>query len=462
MLPARKDEGMSTRPPHDPWPTREDTLVRPPEETAVTRAPPPDEPDRRFAWGLLVGILLVALGAAAVAAVWLLTRDDPKAVRATPPTPATRPTTTAPAATTAVRVAVPRLIGLKEQRALVRLGEVGLRPKEIYRPTKKPKNVVVSQRPREATEVARGSRVTLVIDSGAPKVAVPDVTGEQVAVATAKLDALGLDSTQTLVTSSRPVGTVVDQAPPAGTKAAKGSLVTLSVAKAAPEPIPGLVGKDQAAAVAALRAAGYEVSTATVPSDAPKGQVVAQSPAAGTNAKPRSSVRINISDGAKSTTAATTTATTTGATTAAATTTAAPKTVSVPDLTNAQLQAAVHRLAATGLLASVQYIPGDDPLETVLHQAPASGQPARQRSHVTLNVSSGPGQKEQKTVPDVVGQTLDQSLATINSAGLRLIFAKLPITDRTRAGKIVEQTPAAGKTAPQNAQVLVYLGAFRS
>jgi len=39
------------------------------------------------------------------------------------------------------------------------------RPKEVFRPTKQPKGVVVSQKPQEATEAARGSQVTLVIDS---------------------------------------------------------------------------------------------------------------------------------------------------------------------------------------------------------------------------------------------------------------------------------------------------------
>jgi beta-lactam-binding protein with PASTA domain len=35
------------------------------------------------------------------------------------------------------------------------------------------------------------------------------------------------------------------------------------------------------------------------------------------------------------------------------------------------------------------------------------------------------------------------------------------VSSRAEAGRIVEQTPAAGKQAPSNAQVLVYLGAFR-
>jgi beta-lactam-binding protein with PASTA domain len=450
---------VSTQPPPPPeggWPTPEgDTAVRSTEETVAAPAgPPPDEPGNRIGLGMLVGILLVALAAAAIVAAWLITRDNDEK------TTTTVVVTTRPKSTTTTRVAVPRLVGLKEQQALLRLGEVGLRPKEVFRPTKQPKNVVVSQKPQEATEVEKGSRVTLVIDSGAPKVAVPAVTGMTADEAVTKLDAVGLDSQQTMVTSAKPAGTVVDQAPAAGAKAAKGSLVTLSVAKAAPVAVPNVVGQSQANATSTLQNAGFDVTPATVPSSEPKGQVVAQSPTAGQRAAKGSKVRINVSDGsgAGTTTAAATT--TKPATTRATTTTAAPKNVAVPNVAGSQLQSAVQRLAQSGLLASVRYVPGSEPLETVRDQSPKSGT-VKERSHVTVTVSSGPGQKAQKTVPNVVGQSLQGAVSAVNGAGLRLIFVKLPITDRTQAGKIVEQSPAAGRTAPENAQVLVYLGAFR-
>ena len=64
-------------------------------------------------------------------------------------------------------------------------------------------------------------------------------------------------------------------------------------------------------------------------------------------------------------------------------------------------------------------------------------------------------------MPDTTGQTIPQAVATLNAAGLRLILVKRPSPTRTQAGKVVEQTPASGAQAPKNAQILVYMGAFK-
>jgi beta-lactam-binding protein with PASTA domain len=65
-------------------------------------------------------------------------------------------------------------------------------------------------------------------------------------------------------------------------------------------------------------------------------------------------------------------------------------------------------------------------------------------------------------VPNVVGQTLTQAVSSVNAAHLRLIYVKFPVASKTQAGKIVQQSPVGRGQAPQNAQVLVYLGAYRA
>jgi beta-lactam-binding protein with PASTA domain len=113
-----------------------------------------------------------------------------------------------------------------------------------------------------------------------------------------------------------------------------------------------------------------------------------------------------------------------------------------------------------GILASLAFIPGSDPLGTVEGQAKPSGTSVPYHSHMQINVSRGPGDKPSEQVPNVIGQSLDQALASINGANLRLLYLKFPVTSRSQAGKIVQQTPLAGGQAPRNAQVVVYLGAF--
>lgn len=251
-------------------------------------------------------------------------------------------------------------------------------------------------------------------------------------------------------------------------------------------PVPSLVGSQWKQASAGLRRAGFHVSFASVRSALPRGTVTAQDPKAGAKVAKGSDVRLNISTGtgqqktttapqqattAPATTPAATTpaATTTPATTAATTTTTAaqtttatpqPATSQVPTLSG-DLQPALQQLDQAGFHASVAYVPGTQPLGTVIAQSPAGGASAKAGSQVTVNVSSGPGGNPEETVPNVVGQRIPQALDALHAAGLRLVLLNMRVSDRSKAGVIVVQTPLPGKHAPKNAQILVYLGAFR-
>jgi serine/threonine-protein kinase len=345
---------------------------------------------------MLLTILVLIALGAAAAAIYFATRDNGNSNATTTTAPLTT-TVTTPAAPVAVKVFVPDVTGLKQDAAVQKLGQAHLVPVVTFAPTKKPTGLVVSQKPKAATRANRGTPVTLVVDKGSPNVAVPDVTGLKVADATAKLQAAGFKAQTTQVTvPGKAPGTVVSQAPAAGEKIGKGAVITLSIAK------------------------GGAAATTTA--------------------------------------ASTTTGTTTTASTP--TTTAQPATATVPDLSGTDVKAAAQALDGAHLRASIQYVPGTDPLGTVIAQSPSAGATAPANSHVTVNVSSG-NQKETATVPNTVGQTLQQAVSTLNGAGLRLTFIKVPTSSPASIGKVVEQTPLPGKTAPKNAQVLVYLGVKR-
>jgi beta-lactam-binding protein with PASTA domain len=265
---------------------------------------------------------------------------------------------------------------------------------------------------------SNGTVTTVVLSTGAStpgtattpavvaKVAVPDLTGKSFADAQAALDKLGVASKATQVASSKPAGTVLDQTPKPGATVKKGSTVTLSVARA----------------------------TST--------------------------------EGTTTTTASTSTSTSTTSSTSTPTTTAAapatPQNATVPDVANQTEAAAVQSLNRAGILASLFFVPSDDPLGTVEQQAKPSGTTVPYGSHMQINVSTGPGDKPKVTVPSVVGKSLQDALASLNAAHLRLIFVKVPVTSRAQAGKVVQQSPLGGGQAPQNAQVAVFLGAYRS
>ncbi len=241
----------------------------------------------------------------------------------------------------------------------------------------------------------------------ATTVSVPVLTGKPFTEAQATLDAAGLTSQKKAVSADKAAGTVVDQAPAAGTSVAKGSEVTLSVAK------------------------GVAPATTTA---------------------------------ATTTTATTTQATTTNAATTTSPTTTAPAqptTAKMPDVQGQTEQAAVTSMSHAGILASLVFVPGEDTLGTVIQQAKPAGATVPFHSHVQINVSKGPNAKEDVTVPNAVGQTLDQAVSTMNAANLRLIYVKFPVTAQSQSGKIVQQSPLGGGKAPQNAQVLVYLGALQ-
>ena len=275
------------------------------------------------------------------------------------------------------------------------------------------------------------------------------------------------------VFSSQPSGTVIAQSPAAGEKVGSGRNVRINVSKGSGTAVvPNAVGLGEAAARSGIVAAGFRVTEAHVPSTQSAGTVIAQYPVAGSRAADGTIVRINVaaapSGGSAATAGAGTAAPGSPAVTSPTTTsaaTAAPAqaqtgSASVPSVSG-PVQGAAQALAAAGFRVSVAHVPGTAALGTVTAQQPAAGTTAPTGSHVTVNVSSGPGQSAPKTVPDVVGKTIPEGVAAFNQAGVRLIFLRYPVTNKASAGKIIEQTPAPGASVPKNAQILVYMGAYR-
>ncbi|MEU6315191.1 Stk1 family PASTA domain-containing Ser/Thr kinase [Streptomyces sp. NPDC047014] len=160
-------------------------------------------------------------------------------------------------------VAVPNLKGRPLEEAKAELTRVGLAPGAVTQAFSQDvaQGSVVGTNPPGGEKRAPDTAVSIVVSKGRP-VPVPGVTGLSVDQATSTLQALGLkvQTAPEQVNSPSPAGTVANQSIGAGTQAATGDTVTLTVSKGPRQlPVPNVTGQDVDAARKALEAAGFKV-----------------------------------------------------------------------------------------------------------------------------------------------------------------------------------------------------------
>lgn len=353
---------------------------------------------------------------------------------------------------------VPAVTGLQQERAEAQVRDAGLEPRTTRQESAKPQGVVIAQSPDPGSEVDEGADVRLVVSTGPPRETVPDVVGRSESQAVADLTEAGFEAEVTQAFSERKAGLVVAQEPKAGATLKEGSTVALTVSKGGkPVSVPDVVGTTSSQATATLRDAGLEVNVVGVPSDQPSGTVVAQSPAAGKQAKTGSTVRLNVAQAPGETT--TQPASTTApppATTQPTTTAAQPATV--PDVVGQELAEAAKAFADEGLKASVKYVPSDEPQGRVIAQAQPAGTERKRGDTVQLNVSTGPSPAATAAVPDVVDSRLDEGRGALEQAGFEVLALSLGGRVRNES-TIGSQTPAAGASIPGGSLVILYVGA---
>ena len=202
-------------------------------------------------------------------------------------------------------VSVPSVVGLAQADAETALTNAGLTSSvtTAFNDTVAA-GVVISQTPAAATDVASGSVVDLVVSAGpAPAtVAVPDVIGlSQTAAQTTITDAgLVVGTVSTASSSTVAAGNVISQTPAAATNVAPGSAVGLVVSTGpALILVPAVTGLTQGAAETAITSAGLAVGNVTTANSdtVPTGDVISQTPGAGTEVTAGSSVDLVVSSG---------------------------------------------------------------------------------------------------------------------------------------------------------------------
>jgi beta-lactam-binding protein with PASTA domain len=206
-------------------------------------------------------------------------------------------------------VVVPSVVGLRQNAAVSKLTALGLVPQIRNAPSTRPQGVVFAQKPPSGKEVDKGATVTLNVSSGpgattatttaagttttpapsAPGVRVPSVQGLAIAAGLRRLNAAVLRPTVRYVSSSRRAGIILAEVPAGGTIAKRNARVRLDVSTG-PNPaafatVPSVIGQDEAAAMSAIRQAGFRVVVLHRPTaiQSKSGVVLEQQPRAGSN-----------------------------------------------------------------------------------------------------------------------------------------------------------------------------------
>ncbi|WP_329194594.1 MULTISPECIES: Stk1 family PASTA domain-containing Ser/Thr kinase [unclassified Streptomyces] len=160
-------------------------------------------------------------------------------------------------------VSVPALKGKTLDAAKAELTSAGLAPGIVTQAFSQdvPQGAVITTDPEGGQKRAPDTAVAIVVSKGRP-VQVPNVTGQPVDQARVALQDLGLkvETAAEQVNSPSPAGTVANQSAAAGTQAAAGDTVTLTVSKGPRQvPVPNVTGQEADVARRALEAQGFKV-----------------------------------------------------------------------------------------------------------------------------------------------------------------------------------------------------------
>jgi serine/threonine-protein kinase len=208
---------------------------------------------------------------------------------------------------------VPNVTGTPLNVAVTLLQQNGFEVGEVLRVERQaPANEVLEQEPAASPPANQAEencafvtffcskpKVNLTVSAGPGQAQVPATAGESQAEATKKLEAAGFEvAVQKVNSKTVEEGLVVHSEPKAGATATKGSTVTLVVSRGPKlTKVPVLVGSQRRLAVQQVRGRGLVPSVSEEEDAAPKGQVISQSPSAGTEVEPGSTVTLVVSGG---------------------------------------------------------------------------------------------------------------------------------------------------------------------
>ncbi|MFF9151195.1 Stk1 family PASTA domain-containing Ser/Thr kinase [Streptomyces sp. NPDC014846] len=265
-----------------PLPVNEDPAGDGVHRTSRLQSPPPEPPRgpaaRRPRRGLLAVLAAVLLVFGVGAGVWYINSGQ--------------------------FTEVPPLVTKTEDQAGQRLKAAGLdvgKVERAYNDTVE-RGRVISSDPSPGSRIRDNGSVKLTVSLGPETVNVPDLRGQPLAKARARLKADALEPGMVTRQFSDDVdkGSVIATTPAAGTKRHAGSAIALTVSKGRAVDVPDVTGDDPDSARQTLTDAGLKVEIAAEPitsEDYDKGKVAAQSPEQGREAAEGDTVKLTLSKG---------------------------------------------------------------------------------------------------------------------------------------------------------------------
>jgi beta-lactam-binding protein with PASTA domain/predicted Ser/Thr protein kinase len=266
-------------------------------------------------------------------------------------------------------------------------------------------------------------------------ISVPGVVLLQRQLAVLKIKQAGLNPVVlTASDDTVPKGQVSEQNPGGGARVGKGSTITLTVSTGKPKvAVPDVRNRSVTDAVTALAQLGLNPHVVRLYSPAQPDTVTGQFPSPGDKVVKGTSVRINVSRGAKP--------------------------VPVPDVRDQPYLNAKSALEGQGFVVTRTDIQSDKAQGVVVAEDPPPGTPVDKGSTITLSVSKGPATTQ---VPDVRNQDQATAESLLTGAGLTPAVTFQPVTDPSQDGIVISQDPAANSDAKSGEVVIINVGQLQS
>ena len=279
---------------------------------------------------------------------------------------------------------VPDVTGIQRETAESRLEAQGFEIGEISRVNREASvGTVLEQEPPPGdasldcaliTFFCSEPEVSLTVSAGPGRGTIPSTSGLSREQALRKLERAGFEGMAVEASSeSVEAGTVISSTPSGGTVATRGSTVTLRVSTG-PRlfKVPVLVGATRAEAVQRIRGRGLVPEVGEEAASAAAGEVIRQSPSAGSELPRGSSVSIVVSEGEEQAT--------------------------IPNVIGNERREAVEALRAEGLVPSVEEAETDVVAQVgrVTDQFPPPGQEVEPGTEVTIVV----GKRASQAAPE--------------------------------------------------------------